>query len=121
MSGRVQKEGASDSERVDDAVDPRVQVKWHVLPELFSDLSDQSPAVLTFASCSTLNTRLFKTFARINATIALVYVSVNRMYPAFVFSCYLSLLTLLLLFLYFKQVCMMFEGFILLTNNVIFN
>lgn len=31
MSGRVQKESADDSDRIDDAVDPRVQVRSAVL------------------------------------------------------------------------------------------
>lgn len=31
MSGRVQKESADDSDRIDDAVDPRVQVNQCVL------------------------------------------------------------------------------------------
>lgn len=31
MSGRVQKESGDDSDRIDDAVDPRVQVKQCIL------------------------------------------------------------------------------------------
>lgn len=47
MSGRVQKESADDSDRVDDAVDPRVQVRAIACASP-GDPATRPPAILTF-------------------------------------------------------------------------